>query len=1084
MPNLTRIKNNQITDATLMANTKVVAGSIVGSLFNSNITTTADFTITGNLTVLGASTTATVAATNTEINDALIVLNNDATGSNAVDVGLVFERGDDTNQELVWDESADEFVFASTPEVGTTAGDTTISAYAGLHVGTFKSSDLTSTRVTYASTDGQLVDSANMTFDGTDLTVASAIVSDLTATRVTFAGTSGALEDSANMTFDGTDLTVASAIVSDLTAGRVTFAGTSGALEDASQLTYASSALTVDQLVLDGTAAGVTISTVAASGEDLILSADSGNVDFDGGVATNLADPTLDSDAVTLGYLNSAISSEVTNIQLDDTDITITDDGTNPGYIQVNVDGTLVGNVTASTVTLTQDTEVSATTTSTSSTTGALKVGGGVGVAENLNVGGSATVTGAVNIDDTTSSTTTSTGALVVDGGVGVAENITVGGQTKSTATTESTNVTSGAIITAGGVGIAKNLNVGGNVVVTGDLTVQGTTTTVNSTEVTVADLNLTLADGAADSSAANGGGITVDGANATLVYTHATTSWDLNKTTRVTDNAGATSTSSGALQSAGGLGVAENAYIGGILDVTGAATLDSTLSVGGEATLASAIVSDLTAGRVVLAGTSGAIEDSTNLTFDGSTLAVTGAATVSTTLGVTGATTLSSTLGVTGATTLSSTLGVTGATTLSSTLDVTSATTLSSTLDVTGATNLNDTTTSTSNTTGALIVDGGFGLAENFNMGGDADIDGTITVGGAATLSSTLGVTGATTLSSTLDVTGATNLNDTTDSTSPTTGALIVDGGVGVAKSLVTGAGAIINDDQTAGADFTVKSDNSTTMLYIDGTNDQMVIGGSNTSVTTGSVVKFNTVDSIHLPTGTTAQRPTGVAGMIRFNNSTSNLEFYNGSSWQSAQGSFTVIASETFDGDDSTTAFTLSDSQTTASCIVSVNGIVQQPTESYAVSGTTLTFTEAPETGDKIEVRKLTTTTTVSSLSDGATEFSTSGDNGAKIIHDETGVTVGTSATTIDSFATTAYRSAEYLVQGQNAAGDAWEVAKILLVHDGSTATIVVYGVTDTGSDDWTYSATVSGGDVLLQATAGEAGTTVKVFPTYIVA
>ena len=1032
---ITRIKNNQITDSGIWANSKIIPGSIVGSLFNSDITVTSDFTITGNLVVQGATQYTTLATTNTYVNDPLMVVNNDFSGTNTADLGIVFNRGSDTNQAVIWDESGDEFAFTATTEDGTTSGDTAISSYAGLHVGTLKSSDLTSTRVTYATTDG-------------------------------------ALTDSANMTFDGTDLTVASAIVSDLTAGRVTFAGTSGALEDASQLTYASSALTVDQLVLDGTAAGVTISTVAASGEDLILSADSGNVDFDGGVATNLADPTLDSDAVTLGYLNSAISSEVTNIQLDDTDITITDDGTNPGYIEVNVDGTLVGNVTASTVTLTQDTEVSATTTSTSSTTGALKVGGGVGVAENLNVGGSATVTGAVNIDDTTSSTTTSTGALVVDGGVGVAENITVGGQTKSTATTESTNVTSGAIITAGGVGIAKNLNVGGNVVVTGDLTVQGTTTTVNSTEVTVADLNLTLADGAADSSAANGGGITVDGANATLVYTHATTSWDLNKTTRVTDNAGATSTSSGALQSAGGLGVAENAYIGGILDVTGAATLDSTLSVGGEATLASAIVSDLTAGRVVLAGTSGAIEDSTNLTFDGSTLAVTGAATVSTTLGVTGATTLSSTLGVTGATTLSSTLGVTG------------ATTLSSSLDVTGATNLNDTTTSTSNTTGALIVDGGFGLAENFNMGGDADIDGTITVGGAATLSSTLGVTGATTLSSTLDVTGATNLNDTTDSTSPTTGALIVDGGVGVAKSLVTGAGAIINDDQTAGADFTVKSDNSTTMLYIDGTNDQMVIGGSNTSVTTGSVVKFNTVDSIHLPTGTTAQRPTGVAGMIRFNNSTSNLEFYNGSSWQSAQGSFTVIASETFDGDDSTTAFTLSDSQTTASCIVSVNGIVQQPTESYAVSGTTLTFTEAPETGDKIEVRKLTTTTTVSSLSDGATEFSTSGDNGAKIIHDETGVTVGTSATTIDSFATTAYRSAEYLVQGQNAAGDAWEVAKILLVHDGSTATIVVYGVTDTGSDDWTYSATVSGGDVLLQATAGEAGTTVKVFPTYIVA
>jgi len=41
----------------------------------------------------------------------------------------------------------------------------------------------------------------------------------------------------------------------------------------------------------------------------------------------------------------------------------------------------------------------------------------------------------------------------------------------------------------------------------------------------------------------------------------------------------------------------------------------------GGETTLSSATVSDLTSGRVVLAGTSGAIEDSANLTFDGTTL-------------------------------------------------------------------------------------------------------------------------------------------------------------------------------------------------------------------------------------------------------------------------------------------------------------------------------------------------------------------------------------------------------------------------------------------------------------------------------
>ena len=62
-----------------------------------------------------------------------------------------------------------------------------------------------------------------------------------------------------------------------------------------------------------------------------------------------------------------------------------------------------------------------------------------------------------------------------------------------------------------------------------------------------------------------------------------------------------------------------------GAIDANGGADIS-----GGETTLSSATVSDLTSGRVVLAGTSGALEDSGNLTFDGSTLDVTGNITVS----------------------------------------------------------------------------------------------------------------------------------------------------------------------------------------------------------------------------------------------------------------------------------------------------------------------------------------------------------------------------------------------------------------------------------------------------------------------
>ena len=36
-----------------------------------------------------------------------------------------------------------------------------------------------------------------------------------------------------------------------------------------------------------------------------------------------------------------------------------------------------------------------------------------------------------------------------------------------------------------------------------------------------------------------------------------------------------------------------------------------------------------------------------------------------------------------------------------------------------------------------------------------------------------------------------------------------------------------------------------------------------------------------LFLPTGTTAQRPTGVTGQIRFNTTTGNVEVFNGTSW-----------------------------------------------------------------------------------------------------------------------------------------------------------------------------------------------------------
>lgn len=78
--------------------------------------------------------------------------------------------------------------------------------------------------------------------------------------------------------------------------------------------------------------------------------------------------------------------------------------------------------------------------------------------------------------------------------------------------------------------GNATTIETTGNVTVGGNLTVNGTTTTINSTELAVDDLNITIASGAADATAANGAGITVDGANATILYDGTNDEWDFNK--------------------------------------------------------------------------------------------------------------------------------------------------------------------------------------------------------------------------------------------------------------------------------------------------------------------------------------------------------------------------------------------------------------------------------------------------------------------------------------------------------------------------------------------------------------------------
>jgi len=62
------------------------------------------------------------------------------------------------------------------------------------------------------------------------------------------------------------------------------------------------------------------------------------------------------------------------------------------------------------------------------------------------------------------------------------------------------------------------------------DLTVTGTTTTINSTNLNVADANITIADGAANSAAADGAGITIEGAGVNFEWSDANQRMSLDK--------------------------------------------------------------------------------------------------------------------------------------------------------------------------------------------------------------------------------------------------------------------------------------------------------------------------------------------------------------------------------------------------------------------------------------------------------------------------------------------------------------------------------------------------------------------------
>jgi len=70
-----------------------------------------NLTLTGNLTVQGSTTT--ISTETLTVDDNIIVLNNNVTGSPTENAGIEIERGNDTNKTFIWNETTDKWTIGS-----------------------------------------------------------------------------------------------------------------------------------------------------------------------------------------------------------------------------------------------------------------------------------------------------------------------------------------------------------------------------------------------------------------------------------------------------------------------------------------------------------------------------------------------------------------------------------------------------------------------------------------------------------------------------------------------------------------------------------------------------------------------------------------------------------------------------------------------------------------------------------------------------------------------------------------------------------------------------------------------------------